>query len=283
MSDGIEIVYLGLGAGVQSSTLAEMVAEGELAPPDYALFADLEDEPAHVYDQLDYLEARLATRGVPLVRLRPGSIVERLFSDEALSIPVYVHYQKAREPVRAQRWCTKLLKIEPAEAYARQVLAERGLAYRVRRPYGEQLRVRQGVTVQAMLGISMDEVHRLRPSRTVWLENVWPLVDRRMTRADCVAWLERRGLPLPGKSNCRICPFHPVASWRAMRRERPGDFEYVVEVERRLNEDRAGAFARAFPRDARLTMLRSGSLAELDTIEEQATLFDACDEGYCWV
>jgi hypothetical protein len=49
---------LSLGAGVQSSTMALMAAEGELTPmPDCAIFADTGAEPKHVYDFLDYVES----------------------------------------------------------------------------------------------------------------------------------------------------------------------------------------------------------------------------------
>ena len=45
--------FLSLGAGVQSSTLALMAAQGEVKPmPDAAIFADTQAEPTKVYDYL---------------------------------------------------------------------------------------------------------------------------------------------------------------------------------------------------------------------------------------
>ena len=41
--------FLSLGAGVQSSTLALMIANGELEPVDSAIFADTGWEPRKVY------------------------------------------------------------------------------------------------------------------------------------------------------------------------------------------------------------------------------------------
>ena len=43
------IRILSLGAGVQSSTLALMIAHGELPMVDHAIFADTGAEPAGVY------------------------------------------------------------------------------------------------------------------------------------------------------------------------------------------------------------------------------------------
>jgi hypothetical protein len=62
--------FLHLGAGVQSSTLVEMVVEGELEPVDYVLFADTGDEPPWVYKQVVYLTNRLSTVNIPLIITR---------------------------------------------------------------------------------------------------------------------------------------------------------------------------------------------------------------------
>lgn len=46
---------LSLGAVVQSSTLALMMATGEVEPAQHAIFADTQWEPRRVYDWLDWL------------------------------------------------------------------------------------------------------------------------------------------------------------------------------------------------------------------------------------
>ena len=51
---------LSLGAGVQSTVMALMAAEGEITPmPDCAIFADTQFEPESVYTHLDWLETQL--------------------------------------------------------------------------------------------------------------------------------------------------------------------------------------------------------------------------------
>ena len=51
---------ISLGAGVQSSTMALMAAQGEIKPmPDAAIFVDTQWEPAYVYKWLDWLETQL--------------------------------------------------------------------------------------------------------------------------------------------------------------------------------------------------------------------------------
>ena len=45
-----KLVVLSLGAGVQSSVMALMAAKGQITPmPDYAIFADTQAEPDHLY------------------------------------------------------------------------------------------------------------------------------------------------------------------------------------------------------------------------------------------
>jgi hypothetical protein len=51
--------FLHLGAGVQSSTIVEMIVEGDLPPVDAVIFADTGNEPKWVYEQVDYLKSRL--------------------------------------------------------------------------------------------------------------------------------------------------------------------------------------------------------------------------------
>lgn len=58
---------------------------------------------------------------------------------------------------------------------------------------------------RALIGISYDELERMKTSTDVWTENTYPLVDARMTRDDCVATIKRHGIPVPPKSSCVFC------------------------------------------------------------------------------
>ena len=50
---------LSLGAGVQSTTLALMINQGELPMVNCAIFADTKGEPKYVYDHLNWLKNKL--------------------------------------------------------------------------------------------------------------------------------------------------------------------------------------------------------------------------------
>jgi len=59
------LVVISLGAGVQSSTMALMAANGELPKPDCAIFADTGYEPKAVYRYLEFLKKFYLIQFIP--------------------------------------------------------------------------------------------------------------------------------------------------------------------------------------------------------------------------
>lgn len=200
MSD-FDFVYMALGAGVQSGTLAEMIAEGELAPPDVCIFADTGDEPQYVLDYVEYITPRLAKVGVPVITVSAGNLVEDAMKPDQrfAAIPVFTLIDG--KVSRLRRHCTREYKIEPIEKWVRQHLSSQGKAKLTK---DHKIRLDKEVKVECWLGLSLDEIARLKPNPSWWIENQWPLVDLRMSRYDCKQWLFKHGLPIPGKSSCRI-------------------------------------------------------------------------------
>ena len=128
------------------------------------------------------------------------------------------------------------------------------------------------------LGISLDEYQRMRTdSGIAWVKNEYPLIDARMTLADCRKLIADEGLPEPEKSSCYFCPFHTVTGWRRLRDEHPDLFDTAVGIERRLNEKRASL--------GKDNVYLTRFLRPLDqVIGEQDGLFEQpCDSGYCMV
>lgn len=95
----------------------------------------------------------------------------------------------------------------------------------------------RGVHVTRLMGISWDEIERMKPARERWSTAAYPLIDRRMTRADCLAWCAERGV-YPPRSACVGCPMHSPAHWRAMRDTDPASFADAVAFDTAL---RSGA------------------------------------------
>lgn len=93
--------------------------------------------------------------------------------------------------------------------------------------------------VVAWIGISLDEVQRMKPARQPWIRNRWPLIEDSMKRHDCLRWMEANGYPEPPRSACTYCPFHSDREWRRLRDGEPKDFAKAVQFERDLQAVKA--------------------------------------------
>lgn len=206
------IRILSLGAGVQSSTLALMIAAGEVAPIDAAIFADTGAEPAAVYRWLDWLETRLP---FPVHRVSRGNLLDDVMrrKDDYNPIPAF------RGKSIGRRQCTWQYKLRPIQRKARELA---GLKPRQRT---------NGPAVEMLIGISTDEVGRMKPSPLRWMRNGWPLIDAGMTREHCLEWMVTHGYPLPPRSACVFCPYRSDAEWRALPAE---EFAVAVKVDRAI-------------------------------------------------
>lgn len=292
----VDFSYLSLGGGVQSSALVEMIVEGVLAPVDAVIFADTGDEPVYVYEQVSYLCARLASVGIPLVFVSGGNMVDDLaLGRRFVALPLFTRYidktvsgfGKVADMVnvgRLKRQCTSEYKILPIERFVRSILLSRGLA--LRDPIG-RIYARDGVSVDCHLGISLDEWQRMKPSKVGFITNRFPLIDRRLTRKNCIDWLLARGLPVPHKSSCRRCPYHSDSHWLKMSQDSPDDFAHVVAFDDSLRDgsSRIGTTARG---DVFLhSSCKPLSQVDFSPKSPPPSLFDsppdACDEGYCFV
>ena len=85
-------------------------------------------------------------------------------------------------------------------------------------------------TVRTWIGISVDEAHRMKDSDVKWNENYYPLIEARMSRGDCIAWMEKRQYPRAPRSACLGCPFHTNEEWREVRKE-PDEWQDTCRVD----------------------------------------------------
>lgn len=215
--------FLSLGAGVQSSTLALMVAHGELEPVEAAIFADTGWEPPKVYEWLGWLEKQLP---FPVHRVQRGNLRDDILTrKEGIRLAAVPWHMVMPNGDRAlgRRQCTKEYKIDPLTKKARELL---GLVPRQRA---------KGVLCEMLIGISTDEAMRMKPAREPWKLHRWPLIEKGMSRHDCLAWMERKGYPLPPKSSCIGCPFHNDDEWRSIKAD-PVLWADALEVDQAIRQ-----------------------------------------------
>ena len=83
------------------------------------------------------------------------------------------------------------------------------------------------------IGISTDEVGRMKPADVKWIEHRWPLIEQRFSRDDCVRFLWDNGFPVPVKSSCIGCPFHTAREWDDLNEE---EFESASKFDETIRE-----------------------------------------------
>ena len=247
---------LSLGAGVQSSVLALMASKGEITPmPDCAIFADTGWEPKRVYEWLDWLETQLP---FPVFRVTAGNL-----QDDLALLPLF------KEGVLLSRNCTGRHKIDPIIKQVRKIL---GL--KEREHGGKKVLVKQWI------GISMDECQRMKPAQHKWIEHIWPLIDKRMTRVDCIRWMEKNGYPKPEKSSCIGCPYHDNATWRDMKMNHPDEWNNAVETDKKIRNGVRGSDGPLFL-SRHLKPLDEIDFRNLEDMGQQRLEFGEECEGMC--
>ena len=239
---------LSFGCGV--NTVALMVhLVNERMPFDEAVFADTGGELPETYEYLkiasDYM--RLHGKKLTVVRSKNGTLHETCARRKVV-------------PSQVWRWSTRDYKITPIHAYYRSL----------------------GVHVNEYMGIAYDEITRMKRSAEPYITTLFPLIDAKMTRADCVNLIEKEGLPVPPKSGCYFCPFNNLERWRALARVHPELYRKAMLLEER---------SKHFPRQS---LVDSGIRERLDIqglreLKKQfpkevpafATAADGPCSGYC--
>ncbi len=297
----IRLRALSLGAGVQSTTLALLAAHGEIGPmPDCAIFADTGWEPKAVYEHLDWLRSPNVLP-FPVHIVSAGNIRDQLVhasaGDRWASIPAFVRTvtpagaevavfdegedgelievatrRTTTEAVSIgmiRRQCTTEFKIVPIRRKTRELadLAKR--------------RSPSFPVVETWIGISTDEIIRAKPSFEAWQIKRFPLIEKRFSRRDCLAWLKRQGYPEPPKSACIGCPFHDDGRWRHMRDNDPEAWADVIDVDRALRRGLRGIRGDVFLHRSCVPL----DEADLSTAADrgQLDLFGNECEGMCGV
>ena len=270
--------FLSLGAGVQSSTLALMAAKGEVTPmPDAAIFADTQAEPNEVYEWLEYLEKSLP---FPVYRVTAGNLEKtalkmRVTKDgrkfSKTDIPVFTKNDDGGFGMVPSRSCTVDYKIRPITKEVK------GLAS-IKRGQKE-------ITVTQWIGISWDEIQRMKASRDPWQQNRFPLIEKQLTRQGCKQWMKANGYQEPPRSSCVFCPFHSDNEWRRLKTKDAQSFRRAVQFEKALQKIKAST------QNFKTTPYLHASRTPLDEVDfstdidrgQQTWDFSAECEGMCGV
>lgn len=271
--------FISLGAGVQSTTMLLMAAHGEIEfNGKYAIFSDTGWEPKEVYDHLVWLIGEAKKFGIEVVIANNGNIKKDTynalkFGSRVASMPIRTLNLDAPDPKKQKgiimRQCTSEYKIIPVEKKIRSLIG-----YKPRQRIPKK-------SINLWMGISTDEIQRVKDSMTPWIVKEYPLVDKGFNRLDCLNWMERKGYPVPPKSSCIICPYHSNEIWLEMKRNHPEEWQEAVKFDNAIRDNYPGIRGQAFLHKSYVP------LEEANINENQLSIYDddftnEC-EGICGV
>ncbi len=272
-----DITTLSFGAGVQSTTLAMMIINrdprlvevmGQNLPTDF-IFADPGSETKSTYEHVDRVGEIAAGVGITLHKVSKGSLIDEMLSGRKFTIPAFLKNDVGELGI-LRRQCTRDYKIEPIHKKLRELM---GVGYR------------RHAKAQAMVwvGISVDEIQRMKPSRYPYETKVFPLIEMNWRRSDCLNYLKTIGMQHVGKSSCIFCPYKSNREFLNMKRDEPDEWIRLVEIDRQIRQvDLTEAGVRSIPYIHRSCV----PIDEAELGQNQLDLVDMFDnecEGLCGV
>lgn len=189
---------LSLSGGKDSAALAIYLRDR--VPDIEYIFHDTDKELPETYDYIHRLEAILAK---PIVRTTPTD-----------SFDHWLAVYKGMLPSNHRRWCTKMLKLKPFEAY-----------------------VGDGPVIN-YVGLRADENRTGYISTKPNILAVYPFQDDGLVRADIIRILETSGLGLPpymdwgrSRSGCYFCFYQQKIEWVRLLENHPDYFQLAMGYE----------------------------------------------------
>lgn len=216
MKDYLNVISL--GAGKQSSYMLLNALEGKFDYyPDLAIFSDTGCEPKYVYDYLDWLKGYVWERyKFEIVIVSNGNLMQDVIDyidgkrDRVAQLPFYTNGGIL------MRQCTYEYKIMPLRKYL--------------------TKVRDRKRVRLWIGISLDEVERIKDSNVKYIEHYYPLVKNGIRIDGIINWFKINGLREPGKSACLICPFHSFSYWSVFKKQYGDEFDKVCDFDDKIRD-----------------------------------------------
>ena len=252
---------ISLGLGIQSTAMYLMSSLGDIHRADYAIFADPGAELPDTYRLWNYLNKWASkNNGIPLIKKKKSLYKDILKSSKdgsrVASIPAFTESSGI-----VRRQCTKEYKIDVVISVIREI-------YGLKK--GQHMK-----PTKLYLGISFDEIQRMKISTLYNIDYEYPLVDKRLTRSHCIDILEQHDFHNVKKSSCFFCPYHSNAAWKDIKTNYSEEWKKAIKIDKAIrNNDKL---------NDKLYLHRSlKNIEEAYLQEDQEELF-MCEEGYCGI
>jgi hypothetical protein len=209
-------VFISFSGGVESSTMC--VLFGNKAD---AIFSDTGFEHAEIYERLDLVEKWVQNFH------RKDFKIHRIRNEKYGSLKDYIIHAKYL-PSFQQRYCTRMLKIEPIDKFLEQFKAD----------------------VELMIGLNADEIDMRTGNHgnKKFVKYSYPLADNNISREGCKAILRKVNL-LPEfpvymkRGGCVGCYYKSKKEYEAMALLNPAEFRIVEDLENAIQDRRTDFFS----------------------------------------
>jgi len=266
--------YISWGGGLQSTCMAVMSALGDLPKVDAVVNVDPGFEWQENYKAIACYKDWLNDHGVRTEVIK-ADINLRDEPTNKYATPPY--WTESGAPLR--RHCTNNLKLYPFKKRIRELAGY---------DPGKPPHPKPG-EFEVWIGFTLDEHERRSVSRVKYMTSRWPLIELGMTRDHCTEYFKGKGLPIPPKSACVICPYRRASEWIAIRDQSPEDWREAVEIDRRIRNakpldnvttDKIYLWKGLEPLDE--ADLEAAAQADEERRKDKAHQIIICDGGSCW-
>ena len=206
--------YLSFGAGPPSLALLILNAWGDITPKaELVMYADTGWEKAITNNLIPEYRDWSEEMGLEFIEVQSKDGPLDQYMIDKGTVPIPVHTEEAMAPRR----CTEKWKIRPINRYLRE-------------RYGK-------VPLVAQLGLTWGEAHRMKDPIRKGDSNRCPLIEKRLSRQDCIEIIRMAGLTVPPPSACLGCPFQNQSRWQQLATKWPDDFHKAVAMDHHLRDN----------------------------------------------
>jgi 3'-phosphoadenosine 5'-phosphosulfate sulfotransferase (PAPS reductase)/FAD synthetase len=189
--------YISFGAGVGSTALMLHLLDQKKDLE--ILFVDHETDLPETYEYVDYLK----TKGYPITIIKPNY-------EGFSSLYEYCKFRKFLPSIYL-RWCTYRFKLQPLwKSVEKPCIMNIGISFDERQRAFSEYKGKQGKGIKIK----------------------YPLIERLLTRRDCLRIIQDHNLKIPLKSGCWICPYQSPRQLIWLYNNHRDLFNKIVELEK---------------------------------------------------
>lgn len=249
--------WLSLGGGVQSTAMALMIIDKTIdISLDGIIFADTGSEPPHVYDAVNVVRQKAEANDIQFAivknskyssledAIRTVQTTKNGNTNVAYLPVVFFKNNDTGKKFVMNRQCTNHFKIMPVNKFLKSQTKGNIFVY---------------------LGISTDEIERIKPSQTKRIIHKFPLINARKSRNDCLLYLQKQGLNIL-KSRCYYCGYQSNSNWHEIKKNYPELWQKAISLDEHIRNANSSIRGQGFLHKS-MTPLKDVNLSEYDHVD----------------